>query len=201
MCYQQLKKSLRTPVGNLTFFRIWRPFLGAENRKTLLHRQKLDHNKVQETINYLKQAITIVELSKSHDRLSDLYGRLAGTQLYLPNQEEANKTYAKTLAMERDKNGFRTGEIFFGWGYSLYELQQYRLAAEKLNMAFKIAGALPPEKRGTMLADLLRMLAEQKNRQGNHKEGALLLKQSSAEIESQKKLKIRQEGPDFYHRM
>jgi hypothetical protein len=76
------------------------------------------------------------------------------------------------------------------------------LAAEKLNMDFKQAKAIPPEQRGTLLADVLELASPIRAKHGEVRQAALFEKQSQAELDLQKKLKVKFNlDLDFYHRI
>jgi len=153
-------------------------------------------------IECFKACIAIAQLPTSSykNALPDLYTRLGCCQFYLHNFSDANKSFIKALELETDKKGYHTASVLFWWGDVLEHIKKSRLAAEKFNIAFEQASALPPAKRGTLLADLLQKAAIAAQEHGDQRKAQQLFKQSSVEIQLQKQLNTKL-GPDFYHRM
>ena len=74
------------------------------------------------------------------------------------------------------------------------------MAAKKFNEAYREALLVPPEKRGTWLADILQFLGLDRKEIGHDKQAESSFKRSVAEIELQKKLNTKL-GPDIYNRL
>jgi len=155
-----------------------------------------------EAIKYYKNCIEIAKHLNGDYRfyLPDLYAVLASSQLSLHKLDEATKSFEAALGAVVGKNEWRTASIYLLWGRQLRAMGEGHMAAQKLNIAYEQSVKLPPEKRGTVLADLLRLLAIDAKGYGNEKRAQLFAKQSIAEIKLQKKLKSKL-GPDIFHRM
>jgi hypothetical protein len=149
-----------------------------------------------------KQAIAIARLPNScvEKDLPELYMRLATYQSFHRTLEESNKTYADALRSEKDPTGFHATYVLFWWGWSLKEHKLFPQSIEKLNLAVKNAHALPPEKRGTLLADSLAILSTDQAQTGNLDQAKRTTQDSIIEIEVQRKLNTKL-GPDFFHRL
>jgi len=130
----------------------------------------------------------------------DLYLQVALHRGFSQQMDTANPAFAKAIDTEPDKSGFHATLVYLYWGCLARENGQYPLAAEKLNIALKMAKTLPPEKRGTLLADTMFMAGTVKEHLGSATEGKSLRLASVSEIEIQKKLHSKL-GPDFFHRL
>lgn len=158
--------------------------------------------KREESENYLKQAIAIAKLPNSYvaEDIADLYMRIALSLAHRGKMGKANEVFVDALKAEKDKRGFHSTLVFLFWGCMLVNNDQFPFASDKFNIALKMASALPPQNRGTLLADTLVCLADLENRYSKAEKAQSFLQQSSTEIQLQKKLNSKL-GPDFLHRL
>jgi uncharacterized protein YjgD (DUF1641 family) len=158
--------------------------------------------KAEESEACLARTIAIAKVPNCYAAkdLPQLYLDMGICKARKSEMDKAAKAFVNALKEERDKNGFHSALVLFWWAYFLREHHQYQLASEKLNTSLKWTNALSPEKRGTLLADILQMLAVIRYEHNRPDLAYPLTQLSSTEIQRQKKLKSNL-GPDFYHRM
>jgi len=161
--------------------------------------------KYEESEKCLLRTIEIAKLPHSCGKkdVPDLYLRLALLRWDKSGRtRDAQRAFGEALAAEPDKNGFHSGLVLLYWGCKLRESGSYAEASEKLKTALQKGLKLPPEKRGTLVADSLLVLSAVAGQLGNEQEKKSLLDQSAAEVRLQKKLNLRMgAGPDFFHRV
>jgi tetratricopeptide (TPR) repeat protein len=159
----------------------------------------------QESEKCLLRTIEIAKLPHSCEEkdVPDLYLRLALLRWDKPGRmRDAERAFGEALAAEPDKNGFHSGLVLLYWGCKLRESGSYIEASEKLETALQKGLKLPPEKRGTLVADSLLVLSAVAGQLGNEREKQSLFDQSAAEVRLQKRLNPRPgAGPDFFHRV
>ncbi len=150
----------------------------------------------------LTRAIAIARLPNSfvEQDVPELYMRMALSRARQKNMKMANESFNEALKAEKDKNGFQSTLVLLYWGCMARDNEQFSLASDKLNMALKMASALPASKRGTLLADILIMLNAVEKHYGHTAKALALLQQSSKEIALQKASHFKL-GPDFFHRL
>jgi tetratricopeptide (TPR) repeat protein len=158
--------------------------------------------KYDESALYLMRAIAVAELPNCYEasNIPELYLKLGIHQGQRGKFPDTYKSLANAYRSEKDKVGYHATSVLFWWGYFLRGHKQFDSAFEKLNIALKQANALAPEKRGTLLADILETLAITNYELNKIEQGAHLRQKSAAEIQLQKKLKTNL-GPDFFHRI
>lgn len=152
---------------------------------------------------YLLRAIELAKLPVSlvDKDIPGLYLKLALFQSSRPGQmDKANIAFAKALEFEKDKTSYQAALIYLYWGAKARENGQFDLATEKLNIALKDAQALPPEKRGTILADTLIIISAVQKHDGKDKEVPITVQKSTEEIQVQRRLRTGL-GPDWFHRL
>jgi tetratricopeptide (TPR) repeat protein len=157
--------------------------------------------KLSEGDDCLERAVKLADLPNTDEslklQLPERYLTLAIHRSELKQTTRANESFAAAFQKEADKKGFHAATVLFWWAFELKANGQSKQAMMKSDMALKIARALAPEKRGTILADALLLLSSF----DDHKsEARLLIEESSKEIELQRKIRS-DLGPDFYHRL
>jgi tetratricopeptide (TPR) repeat protein len=169
---------------------------------TLLADVLLSEGKFREAEEYLTRAIDIAKLPNScvGKDLPDLYLRLAMVRSCQRHIDAADKTFVAALSAESDKSGFHSTHVYLMWTQFWQSYDRFDIALEKLKPALKNAGLLPPEKRGTLLADALEMMSQIESHNGRPKEAKTLRQSSAEEVQLQHKLNSKL-GPDIFHRL
>jgi hypothetical protein len=147
----------------------------------------------------LRHAIEIAKLPGSavEKDLADLYLRLG---IYSSNLDASCAAFDQALQFETDKKGFHTGLVLFWWAWKYSYHGQPALAYDKCQSALKTARALPPESRGTLLANSLQLLAPMERDRYGQSAADIVARQSAQELQLQRKLGTKL-GPDFYHQL
>jgi tetratricopeptide (TPR) repeat protein len=160
-----------------------------------------DEHKTNEAEQYLEKAISIARGPNNPNKkeVPELYLRLGIYQR--PSSREidtASKTFAQALDAEPDKTGFHAILVLFWWGKHVREERNdVKGAFEKWNQALREARALPLEKRGTLVADTLVIIANSLRRSGDRKDAESLEKEALEEIQLQKRINSNL-GPDHF---
>ncbi len=158
--------------------------------------------KYKESEECLVNAIKIAQLPNCYaaNDIPELYLKLGVHRCQTGKYSEGFKAFDQAFSAEKDKHAQHAALVLFWWGASLKERSQLVLAEQKLSQACDLAKALHPEKRGTLFADSLQMLAATKYDIGKQNEAHILNKMSADEIKIQKDMKTKL-GPDFFHRL
>jgi len=149
-------------------------------------------NKYKECEGYLRRCISLGRNPGTYvdTEMFSLYLRLGICQSCQHKMNEANVSFDQALKAEKNKTGFHTGLILLRWGSCLSNNGRHTEASEKLNQALKVARALPPAKRGTLLSETLEALSGVELHFGKEKEARSLHAASLAEAQSQQHLDV-----------